>query len=250
VRDPDVALAVDEHAVRPSEEAGAELAEAPAVQVELEDDGQVRLADAGVGAATLGDPDRAAGGAGVDGARRAPCRAGGQLAPRFAGDDVGIVLGGDRPAGHGEQRGGGAEGEDGPAHAVSRVHPWPPAEGVPVRYTAFVGSDGWQSLAAGRPGQVWGRGASTGRARGRTRRQAWAGARAPPGPGPAARAGAESCSAVARARVSKRWVATRGPAGAGAGGGGRGVAVVAATEAAVRVPGCDFRTRVGRRDRI
>ncbi len=92
VGDPDVALAVDVHAVRPGEQSGAEALEQPAVQVELEDGRQLLAVDARVLAAPLGDPDGPAVGAGVDRANRAVPAAVGQLPERLRRDAVRIVL--------------------------------------------------------------------------------------------------------------------------------------------------------------
>src|SRR5690606_11593976 len=76
-------------------------------------------------------------------------------APRFAGDDVGVVLGGDRPAGRGKQRGGGESG-DGAAHTMCRGHPWPPAEGVPGAVHGSLGVTGGNLLRRGRGGKSGG----------------------------------------------------------------------------------------------
>ena len=80
IGDPDVALAVDVHAVRPQDLSRAEALHDLAVRIELDDRVDVRTG-ARVGAAAIAGPDVLAVGIDVDGADRSPLAAVRQRAP-------------------------------------------------------------------------------------------------------------------------------------------------------------------------
>src|SRR5262249_14584643 len=96
VGDPDVAVAIDEDAVRRDYHPGAETLHELARRIELQDriDGR-RLEAPTVAAAALGDPDAAAVLVDVDRARRSPCTAFRKLRPALdALIGIGQIVGG------------------------------------------------------------------------------------------------------------------------------------------------------------